>query len=271
MEIKATCPECGRTLPVDSDACGRQINCPVCSKPFIIPPFKKPDAEKIPDGRQRRMAVDSMILGILSLVLPCVGFIFGIPAVICGHIAHHRARKFPTKFAGSGMAIAGFVMGYLGVLASSFILFSVLGATQRYADAANSVNNLKEIGLAFKIWEGDHNGQFPFNVSQTNGGTMELCRPDRNGFEQNPVPTFAVMSNELAVTKILVCHNDHSKHIADNFGSLTAANISYQLRTGTNINDNNPQEILAIDPINGLALHCDGSVEQDFHYKKNQK
>jgi len=49
---------------------------------------------------------------------------------------------------------------------------------------------------------------------------------------------------------------------------FTANNLSYQLRTGTNINDNHPEEILAVDPINGIVLHCDGSVERNFHYKK---
>jgi len=265
MEIQATCPKCGKTLPVDSDACGQQVNCPTCSQPPIIASLTKLDGEKKPKVGARQMALESMVSGILSLLVPCLGLLIGINAITLGHKAHNRAKN-------SRMAIAGLVMGYLGTVANvSFILWmflSAMGAAQREADAINSINNLKMIGLAFKIWEGDNNDQFPFNVSQTNGGTLELCRRDQDGFEQNPAPTFIVMSNELSVTKILVCRNDPSKHIADNFASLTAANISYQLRTGTNVNDNNPQEILAIDPINGLVLRCDGSVEQNPRYRK---
>jgi DNA-directed RNA polymerase subunit M/transcription elongation factor TFIIS len=52
------------------------------------------------------------------------------------------------------------------------------------------------------------------------------------------------------------------------FASLTINNISYQLRTGTNVNESHPEEILAVDPINGIVLHCDGTVERDWHYKK---
>jgi DMSO/TMAO reductase YedYZ molybdopterin-dependent catalytic subunit len=77
-----------------------------------------------------------------------------------------------------------------------------------------------------------------------------------------------VMSNELSTPRILVCADDPNKQPAPDFTSLTANNISYQLRTGPNVNDGNPDEILAVDPINGYVLHCDGSVQKDLRYKK---
>jgi hypothetical protein len=130
------------------------------------------------------------------------------------------------------------------------------------SDVTNSKNNLKMIGIGFRIWAGDHNGQFPFNVSQTQGGTLELCQRDSNGFEQNPVPIFMVMSNEIVSLKILVCRNDRAKKPAADFASITTANISYQLRTGANVSLDHPSEILAVDTINGLALRCDGKVQK---------
>jgi hypothetical protein len=199
----------------------------------------------------------------------------GIFAVILGHKAHGRARKLPSQFAGGGMAIAGFILGYVSIMfilvltAFTFIQNSVMSDSYRKTQVIYSENNLKEIALAFKMWAGDHNDQFPFNVSQAQGGTHELCEQDSDGFEKNPVPTFMVMSNELATTRILVCPNDKTKQAAADFASLTVNNISYQLRTGTNIDNYHPWEILAVDPINGLVLHCDGTVERDFHYKKS--
>ena len=77
-----------------------------------------------------------------------------------------------------------------------------------------------------------------------------------------------VMSNELGNTKILVCPNDPDKQVATSFSTLTANNISYQLRTGPNVDENHPQEILVVDPINGIVAHCDGFVETDKRYKK---
>ena len=198
----------------------------------------------------------------------------GITAIVFGHVAHGRARKFSTQFAGRGVAITGFALGYFTTL-STVILFAFLFLVDTHAKAnlrdteiAFSENNLKQIGLAFKIWSGDYSNQFPFNVSQAQGGTRELCDPDSNGFERNPVPIFMVMSNELASTTVLVYSDDREKKWAADFASLTTNNISYRLRTGTNVNLNNPWEILAVDPIHGLVLRCDGTVTRDSHYKK---
>jgi RNA polymerase sigma factor (sigma-70 family) len=132
--------------------------------------------------------------------------------------------------------------------------------------ATRSQNNLMQIGLAFRLW-GRHGGnQYPFAVSTAKGGTRELCHPDSNGYEPNPVPTFKAMANELYTPGILVVPNDPTKHAAASFAKLTADNISYLLRTGPNVSESNPEEILMVDPINGVALHCDGSVERDPKY-----
>jgi hypothetical protein len=133
------------------------------------------------------------------------------------------------------------------------------------SDVTNSRNNLIQISIAFRIWAGDNNGQFPFNVSQSQGGTRELCHRDSNGFEKNPAPTFMALSNGIASVKILVCRNDETKKPAADFASITTANISYQLRTGADVSLDHPSEILAVDPINDLVLYCDGKVAESNH------
>ena len=45
-----------------------------------------------------------------------------------------------------------------------------LHRTQHYS---NCCNNLKQIGLAFRIWAGDNNDKYPMSVFLTNGGAME--------------------------------------------------------------------------------------------------
>ncbi len=156
-----------------------------------------------------------------------------------------------------------FVPAFLAAL-----MLPALASAKHRAQVIQSENNLKEIGLAFRIWEGDNGDQFPFNVSQTNGGVKEVCQTDSNGFEENPVAVFMVMSNELATPRTLVCADDPDKQPAADFSSLTTNNISYELKSGPDVNDSNPEQILAIDPINGLVLRCDGSVTEDPQYKK---
>lgn len=73
-------------------------------------------------------AIASMVCGIVGL-LSCyfAGFI-GIPAVICGHIALNQIRSSPVPMAGRGMAIAGLVMGYLGIgITLAVVVFFVIG------------------------------------------------------------------------------------------------------------------------------------------------
>lgn len=121
-------------------------------------------------------------------------------------------------------------------------------------------NNLRQIGLAMKVWALERNDQFPFNVSTNSGGSLELCSPGPDGFETDPSPHLKIIANELSSTAFLVCPSDSSKHPAGGFTSLRSENVSYQLRTGTNINSDNPQEILAVCPVHGNVLYCDGNV-----------
>src|SRR5665213_845831 len=84
----------------------------------------------------------------------------------------------------------------------------------------NCVNNLKQIGLAFLIWNGDHGNQLPFNISTNAGGTLELCARDKDGFDSNAYLFIQALSNELTTTKLLICPLDHSKSVAANWLSL---------------------------------------------------
>ena len=63
------------------------------------------------------------------------------------------------------------VIAIIAILAA--MLLPALAAAKRKAQRINCVNNLKEVGLAFRVWEGDNGDQYPMAVS-TNGGAMEL-------------------------------------------------------------------------------------------------
>jgi hypothetical protein len=126
----------------------------------------------------------------------------------------------------------------------------------------NCVNNLKQIGIAFKIWEGDHGDQYPFNVSTNTGGTMEFCAVGKDGFDGNAFLHFKAMAGEeyLRVPLLLVCPQDNSKKAAINWASLRSENVTYRLHSGRNISDASPHAILAVCPMDGNVLYCDGTV-----------
>lgn len=111
-----------------------------------------------------------------------------------------------------------FVVGFLAMI----ILPSGSHTPHRKAMRISCVNNLKEVGLAYQIWEGDNGNLYPMNVSVANGGAMELARSG------DAAIIFQVMSNELSTPKILLCPADEDHSLATNFlVGFSAKNISY--------------------------------------------
>jgi hypothetical protein len=124
------------------------------------------------------------------------------------------------------------------------------------------VNNLKQIGLAFRTWAIDHDGQFPFNVSTNAGGSGELCAVGPDGFDANAALHFQtlVSGTEVGPPGIVICPKDTTKTPAATFSQLSPENLTYRLRTGTNVSELSPREVLLVCPIDGNRLRCDGSV-----------
>src|SRR5688500_11390172 len=75
----------------------------------------------------------------------------------------------------------------------------------RVGARVNCTNNLKQIGLAFRVWAGEHQDRLPSQVSVTNGGAMEAVMAG------DVAAVFRVMSNELNTPKILFCPTDKKR------------------------------------------------------------
>ncbi len=214
---------------------------------------------------QSGLAITSLVLGVLALVLCVIGPLLGIPAIISGHLARGRARRAPAQYGGAGIALAGLIIGYVSLLVSLVILpallLPALSRAKSNAQRINCANNMKQMGLAFRTFAIDNDGNFPFNLDTNKGGTLELCLPGTDGFDRNAFLHFLVMSNELSTPKILVCPADTRKRPALNFLTLQAANVTYQVHSGTNITETNPEQVLAVCPIHYNVLLCDGSVQ----------
>jgi len=102
------------------------------------------------------------------------------------------------------------------------------------------VNNLKQIGLAYRIWEGDNGDKLPMRVPAAKGGAME---PALRG---NVAPIFQVMSNELSTPKVLLCPVDASRVAAGNFSAgFDNSHVSYLV--GLDADDAHPSTLLSGD------------------------
>jgi hypothetical protein len=133
---------------------------------------------------------------------------------------------------------------------------------ERRSSRLTCANNLKQIGLAFKTWALDQADAFPFNRNTNEGGTGEYCAVGTDGFDSNAAIHFRVMSNELSSPKVLVCPEDKGRSPAANFNNLQPSNVTYLLRTGPSVSEETPTNILAVCPVDGYVLYCDGSVQQ---------
>ena len=107
------------------------------------------------------------------------------------------------------------------ITAAMVFLPTIMRPPRVTSSRISCVNNLKQLGLAYKIWELDNGDRLPFHVSITNGGAME---PAMAG---NPALVFEVMSNELSTPKILLCPRDGTRRAATNFLTLRSTNLSY--------------------------------------------
>lgn len=74
------------------------------------------------------MAIASMVCGIIGIMLCYIHGLCALPAVICGHVAMKQINNSLTPMGGKGMAVAGLVTGYIGLLFQLgwIILFAVV-------------------------------------------------------------------------------------------------------------------------------------------------
>jgi len=107
------------------------------------------------------------------------------------------------------------------LLAAMFL--PALAAAKRKHSRINCVNNLKEIGLAFRVWEGDNGDKYPMKFAVTNGDMMKLICNEKS------FVLWQTMSNELGSPKLLLCPEDTEHNEApNNFSTeFSDANISY--------------------------------------------
>lgn len=99
------------------------------------------------------------------------------------------------------------VIAIIAILAA--MLLPALAAAKKKAQKINCVNNLKQVGLAYRIWSGDNGDKYPQAVSSTAGGAQEFINHGTvSSGKLVPAQVFMVMSNELSTPKVAYCPSD---------------------------------------------------------------
>ncbi len=121
-----------------------------------------------------------------------------------------------TKISGLTLVEVLVVLAVLAVLVA-ILLPAYTGGGPRRQIACMS--NQRQIALGFVMFNLDNNGNFPWQLSQTNNGTFEKIS-DARAFEQFPL---AYCSN----LRVLVCPIDKVKIITTNTATFSNSNLSY--------------------------------------------
>jgi type IV pilus assembly protein PilA len=106
------CPQCGTSLPDNTpfcSVCGRAQTPAIPFSP-IAPPPPGTLAAPMPPTQTSGKAIVSLVLGIVPLSI-----FSSIPAVVLGHMALSDIKRAGGRLGGRGLAIAGLVLGYLGI------------------------------------------------------------------------------------------------------------------------------------------------------------
>jgi type II secretory pathway pseudopilin PulG len=129
------------------------------------------------------------------------------------------------------------------VLAVGLIIgLAILWTRQTMRKSRNEacLNNLRQVGIAFRLWSPGQSDAYPMQYPKDRGGTRELI-----GTGQVFVH-FRALSNELQSPKNLVCPADKQKMVAPNFGEgFSDTNVSYFI--GLDALETYPQTFLSGD------------------------
>jgi len=114
------------------------------------------------------------------------------------------------------------VIAIIAILAA--LLLPALAAAKRKAQRISCVNDLKQVGISFRLWEGDNADRYPMAVSTSRNGAQEnvhsVLTPSPANYNLQSI--FTVMSNELNTPKILFCPADNGVGLTGSPRSATS-------------------------------------------------
>lgn len=148
------------------------------------------------------------------------------------HSKNHPTNRSEAAFTLIELLV---VIAIIAILAS--LLLPSLSTAKGKAKQTACLNNLKQVGIAFRMWANDNADKYPWVISTTNGGSLG---------SPNWLDNFRVCSNELGSAAILVCPADLTHKPGTNWPNLDG-NVNISFFVSTTADATKPQTILAGD------------------------
>jgi type IV pilus assembly protein PilA len=157
------------------DALPDAFAAPAVAAPPPLPGQPVPPAAPVPAGKPKTsgLAIASLVCGICTFL--CFPLFF-IPAIICGHLAHSKIKRSQGALAGGGQALAGLIMGYVGVVMIpifGLIAAMAIPAFQKVRQNSQQVtmrNDARQIASAAQQYFLEHNVEsVPFEYDSATG------------------------------------------------------------------------------------------------------
>ncbi len=127
--------------------------------------------------------------------------------------------------------VALVLLAIVAILAG--MLLPALAKAKSRAQTIMCQNNLKQLGLAVRIYASDNHSKFPDDWRQ--------------------------LTNMIGAPQVLLCPGDRRHSVATDWNTLGPANISYPY-LGKGGDDLQTNRVLVVCPIHGSVLIADGSV-----------
>jgi prepilin-type N-terminal cleavage/methylation domain-containing protein/prepilin-type processing-associated H-X9-DG protein len=147
-------------------------------------------------------------------------------------------KRAPRKCANGGFTLIELLMvaAVIGILIS--LLLPVLAKAKLRAVQSKCGSNLRQAGLAFRMFADEHDSRLPMQISLRKGGSLEYVN------QGQPWRHFQPISNLLGRADLLVCPGDRMR-FATNWNSLNSSNLSYFI--GVDAEMRSPNTLLSGD------------------------
>jgi len=173
-------------------------------------------------GRTSGMAITSLVMGILSIASCGLTLILTSPlGLILGLVAMSKIKKSQGQLTGWGLALAGTIVSGVSLLLIPIfaaMLLPALAKAKAKAQTINCVNNLKQLGLAVRLYSDDNNDIYPAGTNwcdalMTYAGTPKIyqCPGDRaelqSGYAYNSALS-GIAEADIAFDTVLIFESD---------------------------------------------------------------